>query len=66
LITYDERVGKPSIINRPGLGSLHVSYKADGEIKVDSKEGPAVAVQVAAIMNNMLDMVAPAQAETNL
>lgn len=67
LIKYEERFGKPSIVSRPGLGTIHVSYKADGEIqKVDSKEGPSVAVQVASIFNNMLDMLAPAQSETNL
>ena len=66
-IKYEERFGKPAIVTRPGLGTIHVSYKADGEIqKVDSKEGPSVAVQVASIFNNMLDMLAPAQAETNL
>lgn len=66
-IKYEERFGKPTLVNRPGLGSIKVSYKSDGEInKVESKEGPAVAVQVASIFNTMLDMLAPAQAETNL
>ncbi len=67
MIKYEDRFGKPAIVSRPGLGTIKVSYKADGEIdKVDSKEGPTVAVQVAGVFNNMLDMLAPAQAETNL
>jgi YD repeat-containing protein len=67
LIKYEERFGKPVTVSRPGLGTIRVSYKSDGEIqRVDSKEGPSVAVQVASIFNNMLDMLAPAQAEANL
>ncbi len=66
-IKYEERFGKPSVVTRPGLGTINVSYKADGQIdKVDSKEGPNVAVQVASIFNNLLDIIAPATSEANL
>lgn len=60
-IEYEERYGKPAIVSRPGLGTIHVSYKSNGEInKVDSKEGPSVAMQVASTFNNLLDVIAPA------
>lgn len=60
-IEYEERFGKPAIVTRPGMGTIRVSYKANGEInKVDSKEGPTVAMQVASTFNNLLDVVAPA------
>ncbi|MNJ93525.1 tRNA nuclease WapA precursor [compost metagenome] len=66
-IEYEERYGKPSIVTRPGLGTIVVSYKANGEInKVDSKEGPSVAMQVASTFNNLLDIIAPATAELYL
>lgn len=66
-IKYEERFGKPWVVTRPGLGTITVSYKSDGQIdKVDSKEGPNVAVQVASIFNNLLDIIAPATAEANL
>lgn len=66
-IKYEERFGKPAVVTRPGLGTITVSYKADGQIdKVDSKEGPNVAVQVASIFNNLLDIIAPATSEANL
>lgn len=66
-IKYESRFGKPSTVTRPGLGTIQVSYKADGEIaKVESKEGPSVAVQVASIFNNLLDIIAPATNETPL
>ncbi len=66
-IKYDEKFGKPDMVTRPGLGTIKVVYKPDGEIKsVESKEGPQVAVQVANIFNNLLDIIAPAQAEATL
>lgn len=66
-IEYEERYGKPSIVTRPGLGTIRVSYKPNGEInKVESKEGPSVAMQVASTFNNLLDIIAPATAELYL
>lgn len=60
-IDYEERFGKPSVVTRPGLGTIHVSYKSNGEIaKVDSAEGPTVASQVASTFNNLLDVISPA------
>lgn len=66
-IKYEDKFGKPEFVTRPGLGTIKVSYKSDGEIgSVNSKEGPRVAVQVASIFNNLLELIAPATAETNL
>lgn len=66
-IEYEERYGKPSVVSRPGLGTIKVTYNPTGEIKnVDSKEGPSVALQVASTFNNLLDIIAPATAELYL
>jgi YD repeat-containing protein len=63
-IDYEERFGKPAVVTRPGLGTIKVSYKSNGEIdKVNSAEGPSVAMQVASAFNNLLDVIAPATAE---
>ena len=63
-IQYEERFGKPALVTRPGLGTIKVSYKASGEIdKVNSAEGPSVAMQVASTFNNLLDVISPATAE---
>ena len=63
-IQYDEKSGKPAVVSRPGLGTIHVSYKASGEIdKVNSNEGPSVAMQVASTFNNLLEIISPATAE---
>ncbi len=66
-IGYEDRFGKPATVTRPGVGSIRVSYKPSGEIsKVDSKEGPSVAVQVASTFNNLLDIISPATNEVYL
>ena len=66
-IDYEERFGKPSIVSRPGLGTIKVSYKPNGDIqKVDSAEGPSVASQVASTFNNLLDVISPATQELYL
>ncbi|MFN3698078.1 MAG: DUF6531 domain-containing protein [Pseudobdellovibrio sp.] len=66
-IEYEERFGKPSIVTRPGLGTIKVQYKPTGEIsKVDSADGPTVASQVASTFNNLLDVIAPATQELYL
>jgi YD repeat-containing protein len=63
-IEYEDRYGKPALVTRPGLGTIRVSYKNNGEInKVESKEGPSVAMQVASTFNNLLDVVAPATSD---
>lgn len=66
-IDYEERYGKPAVVTRPGLGSIKVSYKPNGDIaKVDSADGPTVASQVASAFNNLLDVIAPATQELYL
>lgn len=66
-ISYEDRFGKPSIVNRPGLGTIVVTYNSEGQIdKVDSKQGPTVAVQVASTFNNLLEVISPANTEQNI
>ena len=62
----DEVPGKPSIVTRPRFRH-HVASdrQPDGEIqKSKVKKRPNVAVQVASIFNNLLDIIAPATSET--
>jgi YD repeat-containing protein len=66
-IKYEERFGKPRWVERVGMGSINVTYKPTGEIeKVDSSDGPTVAVQVASSFNNLLEMIQPAGIEMGL
>lgn len=66
-ITYEDRFGKPKLVERPGVGTLEVSYKTNGDInKVDSPDGPGVATQVAGAFNNLLEIVEPAGIELGL
>ena len=66
-IQYNSKIGKPSVVTRPGLGSIVVKYDRSGNIqKVDSKAGPSVAVQVASAFNNLLEIVKPAGVELGI
>ncbi len=66
-IKYESRFGKPELVQRPGLGSLKISYNSRGEIdKYDSKQGAQVAVQVASILNNLLELISPATTDLSL
>lgn len=65
-ITYEERFGKPSIVSRPGLGTIKFKYNTDGTVdKFDTDDDPLVASQVLNIFSNMLEIIAPATTETN-
>ncbi|MCB0350726.1 MAG: cell wall-associated protein wapA, partial [Bdellovibrionales bacterium] len=65
-ITYDERFGKPAVVSRPGLGTIKFKYKPDGTMdKFDSQDEPLVAIQVANIFSNLLEIIAPATTESN-
>lgn len=66
-VKYEGRFGKPSVVSIKGLGTINVTYKANGEIdKVNSDDGTRVAVQVASIFNNLLDLIAPATSEATI
>ncbi|MEZ4873479.1 MAG: DUF6531 domain-containing protein [Bdellovibrionales bacterium] len=66
-IKYEERFGKPRYVERPGLGAIQVVYKSNGDIeKVDSKDGPRVAIQVANVFNNLLEIISPATTDLAL
>lgn len=60
-IQYEERFGKPWIIEREGVGSISVTYTPKGEIdKVKSAAGASVATQVASTFSSLLDLIQPA------
>ena len=66
-IKYDLKIGKPKLITRPGIGTIQVTYNPAGQInKVDSKEGPIVASQVAGIFSNLIEIISPATSELGI
>lgn len=63
-VKYEGRFGKPSFVEREGLGAIKISYKSNGEIKtVKSKSGPVVASQVSDTFNSLLGIIQPASEE---
>lgn len=66
-IKYDNKYNKPSIITRPGLGSIKLSYRQDGSVNsIDSKDGREVSLQVVNVFNNLLEVLGPATSELAL
>lgn len=67
-IEYDERfANKPKKIKRQGMGWIDIVYKPNGEMeKVDSKQSPEVAQQIASSFNNLLDIIGPASQDVSL
>ena len=66
-ISYDEKLGKPSLITRRDLGSLTVTYNSSGEVdKLDSKQGNRVKIQIASTFSNFLDTISPATTALSL
>lgn len=64
-ITYDDRFGKPLIVERPGLGRIKFKYKNNGDLeKIESDDEPLVAVQVANMFSNLLEIIGPGTTET--
>ena len=64
-ITYDDRFGKPKVVERPGLGKIKFIYKSNGDLdKIDSDDEPLVAVQVANMFSNLLEIIGPGTTET--
>lgn len=67
LVKWDDKTGKPAQITRPGVGTIKLTYKPNGDInKVDSPDGATVASQIAVTFNNLLDIIAPATSELNM
>jgi hypothetical protein len=59
-ITYEERFGKPSVVERPGVGKIKFIYKANSEVdRVESDDAPLAAVQVGAVFSNLIEIIAP-------
>lgn len=60
-------IGKPIVISIEGVGSINVSYDANGEIeKVDSDGGHRIALQVTQSFQTLLSLVKPAGVNLNL
>ncbi len=60
IVTYNEKFSKPKTITRPGVGSIQVFYKKDGQVDTEKiRTDPTVAAQVAAVFNGFLEIISP-------
>lgn len=62
-IEYDDILNKPKLIERPGVGKIALTYKANGEVDdmKSTDNDPTATVQVLGALNNLLEIVAPAR-----
>ncbi len=59
-IEYEGQFGKPSVVTRPGVGTIKIIYDDKGDMKdIESKSGPIVAQEVASTFNNLLEVISP-------
>ena len=59
VVKYNEKFSKPSLITRPGVGSLKIQYDKDGNVRVNKNTDYVIATQVSSIFNNFLQAIAP-------
>ena len=59
-VTYNENVGKPKEITRPGIGSIRLFYNANGDVdNSKTQSDPAIAGQITAVFNGFLELISP-------
>ena len=64
-LSYDER-GKPVIIRLAGIGTIHVTWEASGEIRnTVSPQGPKTALAVTQVFQALLSKVKYSQSFAN-
>jgi YD repeat-containing protein len=63
-LKYDHVFGKPSEVSLVNVGAISVSYDNKGEISnIKSSAGPTVASEVAAVFNQLLEIIKPVSRE---
>ena len=62
-IVWNDKINKPEIITRPGVGSIKLIYRRGAVVNVVGKSGPTVVAQVSSVFNNFLSALAPVAEE---
>ena len=65
-IAWNDRLNKPEIITRPGVGSIKLIYRRGVVVNVVGKSGPTVVAQVSSVFNSFLSSLAPVAEEMAL
>ena len=64
LLKWNNRVNRPELITRKGVGSVRISYNSKGQIQsIKGKSGASVMTQVASVFNTFLETLAPVAEE---
>ncbi len=66
-VAYNDRVGKPQRITRPGIGSVGLMYDKDGNVDASkTKADPAITLQITAVFNGFLEIISPVASDVTI
>ena len=62
-IKWNEKLNKPEVITRVGVGSIKLIYKGGAIVNVVGKSGPTIMAQVSSVFNSFLNTLSPVAEE---
>ena len=65
-LKWNDRLNKPEIITRVGVGSIRLVYRRGRIVDVKGKSGPTIMAQVSSVFNSFLSQLSPVAEEMRL
>ena len=62
-LTWNDKLNKPEVITRVGVGSIRLVYKRGAIVNVVGKSGPTIMAQVSSVFNSFLNTLSPVAEE---
>ena len=62
-LTWNNKINKPEIITRVGVGSIRLVYRKGTIVNVTGKSGPTIMAQVSSVFNSFLSTLSPVAEE---
>ena len=62
-LKWNDRINKPEIITRVGVGSIKLVYRKGTIVNVTGKSGPTIMAQVSSVFNSFLSTLSPVAEE---
>ena len=62
-LTWNDKLNKPEVITRVGVGSIRLVYRRGNIVNVVGKSGPTIMAQVSSVFNSFLNTLSPVAEE---
>lgn len=62
-LTWNNKINKPEVITRVGVGSIRLVYRKGTIVNVTGKSGPTIMAQVSSVFNSFLSTLSPVAEE---